>query len=425
MRGAKRLISPAFFILATAALLGCSQAASLAPAAGNNRGNTLSARRDADQCEAILHLAAQLYPKAAPALAPGVGGGGLAADGLAEEWQRSRLSKLAFPGPSDRLRFVAEGAQISASVPPGGWSAELSYIAWRDGGQFAVLGNFDNRILYFSCTTPKRTLSAALLAPGIWGKRPTLVWSNRAGVRFFESAQIVHGKPGSRAVTLELKIAPSDGFKGLPGLAARVTGIDFALAHNNFLPPQRNHRYPCIFLAGPTVRNLAASHGNWIAVGHDRAIPCGRPGFLLSFGAVGVSEGRPVALVAGTLGVAPLAAGRRPDFPKCSAVPGKLAGIRIVEKLQPTQLANVLTSGRELAVVAQLQSGHHRLVGLLSRYPSLDRSPRALYAYLSWVGGTAADWYRHHGVRRLAAACARASHCLQPGRSPAPSRMRP
>jgi hypothetical protein len=309
--------------------------------------------------------------------------------GPAAALARARLVSLGFPGRSDRLDFVVGCTSVvpAKSVVPG--IGSFSLVAWRCGDTFSALADLGGRAIAFSYTAPGRDASAVLLPAARAGspKRPVLYWTNKGGIR-----TVLAPKVGPHSIGFDCAISFSMG----GGSAA----VHFSLQPGSARPPRSYiwsrggycvevvplaaHEGPGAlwWTFGPLVRRPAGSHSFLITGGF-----CPGTRRLASrSGAIAISVGRLRSL--GIQWAPP------PRCPVRSAFRG--ANIR---RLAPARFGNlfagilkgsnsVRTKGRN---GVQIALGHGRL----------GNCPRAVVAFLKWVGGGALGWYRHHRAREL------------------------
>lgn len=322
---------------------------------------------------------------------------------LAMGLRRKRLGRLAFPGTSERTRFVAEGASVLGGRRSGAGAPRISWIAWRDGSRFAALADVDGRVLCYAYSVPGRQLTALLLR---WGEaggagRPNLAWSAKCGLRIVGLETIDRLTKRLRA-KIGLRVPPRPGL----GLTVLTSGWVWGFSH---LPPDARWAHGAPALAIRCRRHGKTLLGvSWDALGIDGSVPGGASGYLLLSGAAHPASAAlpdgPWRCAALALAVTPLAAhARSKHFPACSEVPDKMRGVR-VEEVGAGVLGKALMAPLLLSVASQRTAGHQDEVAL-SHFHRLDENPNAVAAFLKWVGGNAKAWYEHQGVRRLRDIC--------------------
>ncbi len=322
---------------------------------------------------------------------------------LAKGLGRKRLGRLAFPGASERARFVAEGASVLGGRRSGVGASRISWVAWRDGNRFAVIADIDGRGLCYAYSVPGRQLTALLVR---WGKaggadQPSLVWSAKCGLRVVGLATVDH-QTRRLSAKVGLRVPPQPGV----GLTALTSGWVWGFFH---LPPGDRwaHGDPGLLVRFRR-RGKSVVGVSWNALGTDRSVPGGASGYLLVSGLAlplraSMPDG-PWRWTALALAVAPLAAHARSKyFPACSEAPAKMRGMR-VEEVGAGVLGKALMAPFLLSAASQLSAGH-RDEAELSHFHRLDENPHAVAAFLKWVGGGSAAWYQHQGVRRLREIC--------------------
>jgi hypothetical protein len=203
---------------------------------------------------------------------------------------------------------------------------------------------------------------------------------------------------------LNIKIGERSGPGRSVGTTTKIVGWVRAFTH----PPAGSlwtRQDPCI---GVQLRPDAPAGPTWdcCAIGSDHSLPGGGSGYRLAYGEGGRRKGAPGGQFSGlvlTLGVAPLATdGGGGYFPACSEVPSRMRGMA-VESVSP-RLLSIMLRIEVLLAQASLNPNHGD-EGELSHYRRLDENPHAVAAFLKWVGGGAAAWYQHQGVRRLRDIC--------------------
>lgn len=354
-------------------------------------------RNEAGPPGGLLRLVGKLYHARKPLVATAAGPMATAVEGLVGELARGRLDSLAFPGRSGRSRFVAEGADVVAGEAPRVTSASQSYIVWRDGRRFAALADADGRALCYAYSVPGRQLTAVLVmrdGAGATG-RPFLIWSNQAGFQVLDLSKFARRR-------LSIKT----GFISGPGVDVGTTIMAASWARQitqTSAGPLWAHAAPCF---GVRFRpsTVARPGWRWVAAGADHSVPSGGSGYLLGFGgAINAGKASRVRRLYAShlLRLAPLDGGSH--FPACSAVPGTMRGLRVKAVAAPLIPRTV---DALLAIsFAELISPDRREGAELSHFHRLDENPRAVAAFLKWVGGGAAAWYQHQGVRRLREIC--------------------
>lgn len=380
----------------TAPAAPCLSAATGGAASGHRAWQTVAQHR-------LLRALAKFYAAGGK---PGAGELGLRPvewPSLVRGLRQMRLVDLRFPGKSSRRRFVVEGCSVEVARPPLMHRGMMSFVAWRGRRRAAVLVDLDHRALCYSCASATRRFSAILLGPGTTRvtNKPILIWTGHGGLRVLVRVGVLHppkAKGARWTLTMGMGFAfDPDGPAGLRAGIATIVGV--------FNQPPAGSLWtglaPCIGLLRP--RSPSARSLGWISMGLNGRHGVGGRGLLFTSGLVGRMAGGGYFSGAFSLRAAPLKSRPGQTLLASYKAPGLAGGVwvRHVDKAFFSKMFRIAD-----IVAASSGNPDRREQYALAHFHSLDKYPRAVAAFLKWVGGGgAAAWYRHQGVRRLRDIC--------------------